>query len=544
MRLISLSIYYQYVIAVIFLFVPVWAFADVLITEVMYFPSDGGGEWIELCNTGDESVTLIEGDTGWTFYEGGETKKYLRKIEKLDESQSGVLAGNSCSVAAVDPVLFENIYGKMFQIFDTYVQLINTNGEIFYLKDNEGVIRDTVEYKVTSGGAGDGNTLSRTASGTWVATAPNPGVWDPSSFPAPIEVEKDNTSNTDNTEETETETTNISSSSSSSSSNIWIPKPSIYAYAGKDTTVLAGASVAFTGQGAGTTKTPLKTAEYIWNFGDGTIARGQSVFHTYRYPGTYIAYLTVVSGDVQGGDSMIITAKEPKLTLSAVGMGYDDRYVEITNGASEEIELSYWYLRAGERQFQIPEHTYIRRGASVRFLEEVTRLSPASPDRVELLYPNLRVYTSYAETVSNGEETPVARAVASVASAITSVAQAITTPVAATSQAPRANVATPNPTVPAISSAVDEGMHYEEAILQDEEGTPSATPEVLSVSNAVAASAATSGSPERSFWYLALGGVIILGMAGAFIASGGEGKKQEKEEEIRESDAYEIVEDR
>jgi len=539
MRLISLSIHYQYVIAVVFLFVPVWAFADVLITEVMYDPTgtDTGREWIEVCNTGDTDVAL----STWRLFEGDTN----HKIATTTSSENGILGGHVCAIIADKPDVFASDFPEYTgRVFDSTFSLNNT-GETLILRDGDLIDRDTTVYDVSAGGAGDGNTLSRTASGTWVATAPNPGVWDPSSFPAPIEAEKDNTSNMDNTEETETETTNTSSSSSSSSSSsIWIPKPSIYAYAGKDTTVLAGASVAFTGQGAGTTKTPLKTAEYIWNFGDGTIARGQSVFHTYRYPGTYIAYLTVVSGDVQGGDSMIITAKEPKLTLSAVGMGYDDRYVEITNGASEEIELSYWYLRAGERQFQIPEHTYIRGGASVRFLEEVTRLSPASPDRVELLYPNLRVYTSYAETVSKGEETPVARAVASVTSAITSVAQVITTPVAATSQAPRANVATPNPTVPTVSSAVDEGMHYEEAILQDEEGTSSATPEVLSVSNAVAASAATSGSPERSFWYLALGGVIILGMAGAFIASGGEGKKQEKEEETRESDAYEIVEDR
>lgn len=537
MRHILLSIHYQYMIALVFLFVPVFVFADVRMTEVMYDPSgtDTGREWIEVCNTGDTDITL----STWRLFEGDTN----HKITTTTSSENGILGGHVCAIIADKPDAFASDFPEYTgRVFDSTFSLNNT-GETLILRDGDLIDRDTTVYDVSASGAGDGNTLSRTVSGTWVATAPNPGVWDPSSFPAPIEAEKDDTSNTDNTEETESETTNTSSGSSSSS-NIWIPKPSIYAYAGKDTTVLAGASVAFTGQGAGTTKTPLKIAEYVWNFGDGTIMRGQSVFHTYRYPGTYIAYLTVVSGDAQGGDSVIITVKEPKLTLSAVGMEHDDRYVEITNGASEEIELSYWYLRAGERQFQIPEHTYIRGGASVRFLEEVTRLSPASPDRVELLYPNLRTYTSYAETVSKGEETPVARAVASVTSAVKSVAQAITAPVVATSQASRANVATPNPTVPAASSAVNEGIPHEEVIREDgEEVTLSTTPEVFSVSNAVAASAATSGSPERSFWYLALGGVIILGMAGAFIASGGEGRKQEKEGEKRESDEYEIVED-
>ncbi|NTV22013.1 MAG: PKD domain-containing protein [Candidatus Yonathbacteria bacterium] len=530
MRHISLSIHYQYMIAVVFLFVPVFVFADVRMTEVMYDPSgtDTGREWIEVCNTGDTDITL----STWRLFEGDTN----HKITTTTSSENGILGGHACAIIADKPDAFANDFSEYTgRVFDSTFSLNNT-GETLILRDGDLIDSDTTVYDVSASGAGDGNTLSRTVSGAWVATAPNPGVWDPSSFPAPIEAEKDDTSNTNDEEETESKTVESSVLS-------WIPKPSIYAYAGKDTTVLAGASVAFTGQGAGTTKTPLKIAEYVWNFGDGTIMRGQSVFHTYRYPGTYIAYLTVVSGDVQGGDSVTITVKEPKLTLSAVGMESDDRYVEITNGASEEIELSYWYLRAGERQFRIPEHTYIQGGASVRFLEEVTQLSPMSPDRVALLYPNLRTYTSYAETVSRDGETPVARAVASVTSAVKSVAQAITTPVVETSQASRANIATPNPTVPAVSSAVDEGIPHQEAILQDgEEVTLSTTPEVLSVSNAVAASAATSGSPERSFWYLALGGVIILGMAGAFIASGGEGRKQEKEEETRESDEYEIVE--
>ena len=45
------------------------AFADVLINEVLYDPagSDGGGEWIELCNSGTETIDI----SGWTFESAG-----------------------------------------------------------------------------------------------------------------------------------------------------------------------------------------------------------------------------------------------------------------------------------------------------------------------------------------------------------------------------------------------------------------------------------------------------------------------------------------
>lgn len=514
--------------------------ADMRMTEVMYdiLGTDTSREWIEVCNTGDTDVMLSE----WRLFEADTN----HKITTTPSSENGILGGHVCAIIADKPETFSvDMPEYVGRVFDSTFSLSNT-GETLILRDADLIDRDTLVYDASAGATGDGNTLSRTSSGTWVATAPNPGVWNPSSLPAPLEIEDEGNQEND-TDTTPTEEESSGTASSSSSSYVWIPKPNIYAYAGKDRTVLAGASVAFSGQGAGESKTPLKTAEYIWNFGDGTIVRGQSVFHTYRYPGTYVAYLTVVSGDAQGGDSVAIMAKEPLLSVSDVGMNQENRYIEITNGAKEEIELSYWYLRAGTKFFQIPEHTYIRPGTAVRFAEETTGLAPSSPDRAELLYPNMRVFASYVphddtgvDSVTETVSATVAATERVVANVLSSIHENLSVSVADRTQ-PSVSVSSDTMSSNTTMFPVEDTMSLEDDIVVPDE--TNLTDEALSLQNAVATPSATTGSPERSFWYIALGGVLVLGIAGAMIASGGEKKSISSTAVASESDEYEILED-
>jgi O-glycosyl hydrolase len=91
-----------------------------------------------------------------------------------------------------------------------------------------------------------------------------------------------------------------SAASTSSPSPVVQPIP-LHAVAGESTSATVGVAVTFDGSGS----TPAaEISKYKWEFGDGIVAEGESVSHSYGSPGTYTATLTVA----RGGESASATA--------------------------------------------------------------------------------------------------------------------------------------------------------------------------------------------------------------------------------------------
>jgi hypothetical protein len=149
----------------IFFLVPANAYADVIISEIMYdVPgSDTGREWIEVQNTG----TAAEDISTWKLFENG----IHHKITPLS---SGLIPSGTYAIIADDPTAFRRDWPTYSGLlFDSAFSLKNT-GEAVALKNASS----TAVYETSYGSQrakGDGNALNLVA-GVFEARIPSPGA--------------------------------------------------------------------------------------------------------------------------------------------------------------------------------------------------------------------------------------------------------------------------------------------------------------------------------------------------------------------------------
>src|SRR3989344_592105 len=77
------------------------------------------------------------------------------------------------------------------------------------------------------------------------------------------------------------------------SSYVAPPAPEVFADAGDSRTVIVGADIRFDGRAYNRQKEILNNTRFLWNFGDGATAEGQTVLHHFEYPGRYAVILTI-----------------------------------------------------------------------------------------------------------------------------------------------------------------------------------------------------------------------------------------------------------
>jgi hypothetical protein len=372
-------------IALFLFFSTAHAASDVRITEVMYDTpqagSEKGYEWLEICNEGGEDVPI----TSYVLYEGSDANKE----EKSITGNPDVLGVGACILLVNDKELFDDFLTETEKGYYTDNQIylsdfnLSNSGETLSLHDENSVLisGSEISYKPRVNANGTGYSIIFSG-GDWVAVPPTPGVLD-----STVSTEEDEEDDADDsTDDNSSDTT-----SSKRTSDQWIPEPDIYAYAGEDKEVVAGASVVLSGVAGDASGETMDRAEYVWNFGDGEIKRGKSLVHTYRYPGTYIAHLTVISGEISAHDTITIVAVAPDVQVVGYERGGLDPYVALINSGSEMIDLSYWRIRVAGEMFRIPEYTYIAPKTELRFSRDTMNIDFPETSDVALLYPNLRV---------------------------------------------------------------------------------------------------------------------------------------------------------
>lgn len=123
-------------------------------------------------------------------------------------------------------------------------------------------------------------------------------------------------------------------------------------------------------------------ARYLWNFGDGATSQEQNVFHTYTYPGKYVVFLTVASGEQTGlGRAMVEVIPAP------IGLiAEPDGSVVISNQSMREVNIGMWNITSDDNTFSIPQNTILLGGQSIQFSTDVIRFAVGAD--VVLRYPN------------------------------------------------------------------------------------------------------------------------------------------------------------
>lgn len=349
-----------------FIFIlPLFAAAQIEITEIMYDPegSDTNREWLEIQNTGSNSVDL----SGWKFFE-------YDTNHGLTEYQGGmVLTPGVFAVIVKDPPQFiadwPNLNGI---IIDSSWSSFSQDGESLAMKNGD-VLVDEVVYSSTWGAAGDGNSLQK-INGSFVAAAPTPGG-----------VNNSAQQNTNNSTTTQTENAPPPSSQTAGGSAFPV-EPQIKTSITGPSVGVVGAEIYFKALTTGLKGEFLPQARNLWSFGDGASAEGGSVIHTYHFPGEYTVVLEAASDKYNVSAHYKIRISEAKVSFKKIKTG-SEGFIEIENHGSDNLDISYWQIRSGGFYFIFPKNTIISSKSSVVFPNSVTELEPV-PGDTYLLYPS------------------------------------------------------------------------------------------------------------------------------------------------------------
>lgn len=349
--------------------VPISAGASVRISEVMYdVPgTDTGREWVEIINEGSTmDLTTLR------LFEAGVNHKITAW-----ERTAGMLTTGAYAVIADNPAKFlEDWPTYSGPLFDSAFSLSNT-GEDLEIRDGEGITLSAVRYPTELGGGGDGNTLHYNGS-VWSVGTPTPGAAFGGS----------STQDATSTISSQTQTS-VSTKTSTNTLPEYESSPALSLDVVYRKVITAGADVPFSALLSYTNGDEVLGAVYEWNFGDGSTAIGNSVYHHYDLPGQYA--LVVHSTKGLGSATKVLKVD---VVPSAVRIeSITPEAIVIRNTGDVQIDLSRWHLRADMQFFTLPARTIILPNTGTSFPFTITKLPQSF--NTALLYPNGKEATVY-----------------------------------------------------------------------------------------------------------------------------------------------------
>ncbi len=358
---------------VLFVLFPYTIQAQVVINEVMYDVSgtDTGREWIEVYNSGSESVDL----SAWKLFEANTNHKLTALGDtNLPAGGYAIFVDNSDKFLADYPS-FNGL------IFDSVFSLSNT-GETLILRNINNIDVDTFTYDGSLGANGDGGSLQKNSS-SWIAGIPTPGIVNTTTVIIPSPDIGSGATTASSTPSLDTGSGSTTSGSSGGTSIIWSSHSSqSVAYTGNDEVVLGisagrdrlasvGSVLAFEGRVRTPNNIDSSNVSFTWSFGDGTSGTGRFIDHTYLFPGEYTI---VVNGNYQNAHAVakvLVRVVETSLMITA----NTDEFIELTNKGKNEINVGGWIFESGNKNFIIPQDTIINTKQSVKIPRVVTGLS-------------------------------------------------------------------------------------------------------------------------------------------------------------------------
>lgn len=329
------------VLALLFLCIPLYSQAAVLISEVAWMGSadSANHEWIELQNTGSSDADV----SGWTL------------IDEMNLSipLAGVIpAGN---YAVLERTSDESASGQAFLIYTG--ALVNT-GATLVLKRADGSIEDQVAGGENWQGIGGDNVTKETAQYTtagWVTGTPTPGR-ENAGTAKPSDDTDDSNSNEEEEENEETTAPSTSAKKSNSSETVKLVLTDSILSLKVDGQKKGYVNqlIDFEVEPSGVGKTIESSLVYRWNFGDGAVAFGKESTHSYAYPGTYIV---TVYGAFKRQEQ--VARYEVTILPVAISVTRNTRGdVQINNDSPYEIDVSGYVIR-GEKGWKFPEYSII-----------------------------------------------------------------------------------------------------------------------------------------------------------------------------------------
>lgn len=376
------------VTAVSVLAVPMVASAAVEISEIMYSPegADGGLEWVEVHNTGDQSVTI----TNWNLREN----QTDHRISAVNGGKT--VSAGSFAVLADDPAQFSQKFNASGPVFDSAFSL-NNSGESLVLVGPEGSSVNSVSYPAQDAADGTGRSL-QLSEGSWIAADPTAGGTN-ASKPADTssKAKGEEQTRSDDDRQSAGGVTQVLKPRDESGSEVAGAQDTrdtrTVVDAGQDKEVIAGVQAHLIGTvQAGT---HVDDPDPRWSLGNGDTKDGADIFYAYDHPGTYVATLIADGKAGQQTDQITVEVSSPKLSITDTQAG-EEGFIKITNDLQRNIDLSGWHLRAHGETFTIPPYTIVQAGSTLAIANKASGLTPSGG--VGLLYPNGTVADTHTPT--------------------------------------------------------------------------------------------------------------------------------------------------
>ncbi len=367
--------------------------ADVIINEVAWMGTATSQyeEWVELRNTGSESVSLV----GWKLYKNSGT--VLFSLSKT------IPAGGYFVVCRTTPSVSNPLLGSCDEQ-GTFGGggLINTS-DLVQLKNASGVEVDLVDG---TGGWPAGKAETRETmqwdGSSWITATPTPGEQNEG---ASNDGDDDNTSSDSDSSEI------VISQTSTKIVKIYPIRTKITA----KTMGIAGVPMIFEGSATDKYGKPEKYGKYYWNFGDGDSKEvkereQKKFFHTFYYPGDYtvtLEYSEMYDSEIPDAtDKIVVKIVPASVSISRVGDA-QDFFIELSNGSQFDQDISNWMLISGTQGFTMPKNTIIKAKNKMMLSPKITGFTIANKYKLQLLTSEREVVSSFYPKVARAKTLPV-----------------------------------------------------------------------------------------------------------------------------------------
>lgn len=335
---------------------PVLASANVYVSEIAWMGSSASAndEWIEIFNSGSEAVSL----SGWT-------------LAAQDGSPEIPLSGTIDSGAFFVFERTDDGSASGVSAAGIYTGALSNSGEVLVLRDSSGVEIDRVNGSEGWADIGGDNESKETAQFdgvVWKTDMRSPGSGaNTAAAPEPEEEEvvveedgKDDGSGQEDKRHGPLMTLDVPRTQTAFVGSDHIFKVSAYDWRGVS----------------------YEKAGFVWNFGDGTMGAGDTVAHTYHYPGAYEVQVSGTYGNRSATSTIQVSVIEPPVIVKKVGA----RGVLVQNDGEAKVDIGGWQLVQFGTPFVIPEGTQILAGATIAVPHAVTGFSRHGA--VQLLFTN------------------------------------------------------------------------------------------------------------------------------------------------------------
>ncbi len=323
------------------LFLPSLLHAQIIITEIMYdlSGSDTDREWVEIYNSGSEPINILTGTSkgSWRFViNSAHTLNLFQGDETIGSGEYAIISKKG------EQFLSEWQYAGT--IFSSAISLPNTTATLS-IRDGDGNTLDQVSYSSDQGANGDGLSLQKSESGSWFAGTPTPGKKNESSSGEVLSLTTAGTQTSN--------TTSGTTGGSSSLSTVSTASSQLEVVSGSDRFINLGSPINFQAVVKKNT-VPNSRIDFNWSFGDGNVGVGQSVNHTYKYPGEYAVVLNARAGDVYSVSRFKVRVGDVNISLTL-----GDEYIEIFNNSKSELNLFNWKISHNHKAFIFQSDTIV-----------------------------------------------------------------------------------------------------------------------------------------------------------------------------------------